>query len=421
MFRFQVFLLAGADAVLAGAGAAHGLGTLDEAGRKCLRFVGLVGAEQALHMEVAVADVADHDSGKAERVEIGAGGDDAFGEARDGHADIGDQDVRARPECAGGVVGVVAGLPEALTAGGGGLPVEAEAAMLGGEAFGEARGLFHAGLAEAVELEEKSRLEGQVEMRVAVDGVDLGRVHELDAGDAEAELNGFNDRLHGAVDGGKGAEDDADCLRQRVQAQGDFSDDAEGALGADEEARQVVAGAGFAGTRTGVEDAAVGENDGEGQNVFAHGAITDSRCAGGAGGGHAADGGVGAGIDEEGEAGVFKRLLQGEAADAGFDGGVQVVRADAEDAVHLPHVDGDAAAKGVHVALERGARAEWDDGKLMARAHFQDGADFLSGLRKTDQVRQRGRVGAFAVAVMLADGLGGGGAVAEKDAQIGQR
>jgi hypothetical protein len=88
-----------------------------------------------------------------------------------------------------------------------------------------------------------------------------------------------------------------------------------------------------------VDDAAVGEDDGEAEDVFAHGAVFDGCGSGGARGGHAAEGGVGAGVDEEGEAGVFERLWQLLAGDAGFDGGVHVVDADAEDAVHLAHVE----------------------------------------------------------------------------------
>ena len=65
-------------------------------------------------------------------------------------------------------------------------------------------------------------------------------------------------------------------------------------------------------------------------------------------------------------------------------------RADAEDAVHAGHVDGDAAAGGVDVALKRGACAEGDDGEAELGADGGDAADFLRGLWEADEVREAG-------------------------------
>lgn len=273
--------------------------------------------------------------------------------------------------------------------------------------LGKVRGFGHAGFAHAVEFEKQRGLDGQVEMRVAVDGVDEAVVHELDAGEGKADLDALADGLDSSGNSGEGAEGDAGGLRQRVEAERDFSDDAEGAFRADEEASQVVTGAGFAGARAGVDDAAVGEDDGEGEDVFAHGAVTDGSGSGGAGGGHAAQGGVGAGVDEEGDAAGLERGSQLGAGNAGFDGGIHVVDADAEDAVHAGHVDGDAAAGGVDVALERRARAKRDDGEAELGADGGDAADLVGGVGEADEVRKAGRVGAFAVTVMLTDGESG--------------
>ena len=190
------------------------------------------------------------------------------------------------------------------------LPVEAEAAVLGGELLGEARGFGDAGLAQAVELEQQRGVNGQVESRVAVHSVHLAVVHELDAGHGEAELDGFDDRVDRSLDGGEGADGHADRFGQRVQAKRDLRDDAQRAFGADKEAGEVVAGARFARAGAGVDDASVGQHHGEAEDVFAHRAVTNRRGAGGARRGHAADGGVGAGIDEEGQAGVVEGLDQ---------------------------------------------------------------------------------------------------------------
>ena len=174
----------------------------------------------------------------------------------------------------------------------------------------------------------------------------------------EAELNGFDDGVDRAIDGFEGADGDADGLGQCVEAQSDFGDDAERAFGADEEAGEVVAGGGFAGAGAGVDDASVGEDDGEAEDVFAHGAVIDGGGPGGAGGGHAAERGVCTGIDEEGEAGVVEALGHTACGLIPASTVASMSDADAENPVHLPHVQTDASLDGVHVALERSAGAE---------------------------------------------------------------
>jgi hypothetical protein len=194
----EIFLLAEADAVFAGAGAAHGLGALDEAMGEGFRSCDLGGRREreALDVEVAVADVADHGGGKAGAVEIGAGRDDALGEARDGDADVGGEDLRAGAEGAGGVVDVVPRLPEAFRARRAWFATRSRGRRAPGEsASAICADSSDAGLADAVEFEEQRGLRGQFEVGIAVDGVDLMFVEELDAGDADAELNGFDDGL----------------------------------------------------------------------------------------------------------------------------------------------------------------------------------------------------------------------------------
>ena len=118
---------------------------------------------------------------------------------------------------------------------------------------------------------------------------------------------------------------------------------------------------------------------------------------------------------------LSRALTSCEAADAGLDRGIEIVDADAKHAVHLAHVETDAAADSVDVALKRRARAEGDDGEMVAGADLKDAADFLGGLREADEVGQGGRVAAFAVAVMLAHRQGGSDAVADDFAQLGER
>jgi len=75
----HVLLLAEADAVLAGAGAAHGDGAFDEAAGEGFGLGGLRRQEETEDVKISVAHVADDGGGEAGGVEIGAGGGDAVG------------------------------------------------------------------------------------------------------------------------------------------------------------------------------------------------------------------------------------------------------------------------------------------------------------------------------------------------------
>ena len=114
-------------------------------------------------------------------------------------------------------------------------------------------------------------------------------------------------------------------LGNAVQAQLDFGDDAERALGADEQPRQVVAGGGLADPPAGADQPAVGQRHGQAEHVLADGAVAHRVGAGGARRAHAADGaGRGAGIDREEQALVAQMLVQLVAGDARLDAAVHV-------------------------------------------------------------------------------------------------
>lgn len=406
--------------MLAGAGSAHGQGALDEAVGEGLGGGELLIVGEAEDVEVSVADMADDNGGVGLAVQLGTGLDDALGEAGDGDADVRDGDAGAGAEGAGGEVGVVAGVPEALALGRTGLGFKAEAAVGEAEFLGHGGGFSDLADADAMELKEEGGALGKGELGVAVDGLDLVVVKEFDAGGMDAELDDLNDGVDRRLDGGESGDGDGDGFRLGVEAEGDLSDDAEGAFSADEEAGEVVTGGGFAGAGAGVDDASVGEDDGEGEDVFTHGAIADGSGSAGGGGGHAAEGGVCAGVDEEGEAGVVEGFLELGAGDAGFDGGIHVFRADAEDAVHAHHVKADAAMDGLEVAFKGGSGAEGDDGEAMGGGDADDGGNFAGGLGEADEIGRGGGEGVFAVAVVVADGLGRGDTILEEELEFGE-
>ena len=101
-------------------------------------------------------------------------------------------------------------------------------------------------------------------------------------------------------------------------------------FGADEQARQVVAGGRLARARPGRDDPAVGQHHRQAEHVLAHRAVAHGGRARRARRRHAADRRVGAGIDREHQAGVAQRLVQLHARHAGFDRRVEILGADAQ-------------------------------------------------------------------------------------------
>jgi hypothetical protein len=128
--------------------------------------------------------------------------------------------------------------------------------------------------------------------------------------------------------------------------------------------------------RASCHHASVGEHDRQSEHVLAHGAVQHRCRPRGASRRHAADRRVGSGIDREHQAGVAERLRELQAGDASLDGGVEIFGADAQDAIHPAHVDRDATMQRVHVAFQRAAGAERNDGDLTALADADDVDDF---------------------------------------------
>ena len=194
-----------------------------------------------------------------------------------------------------------------------------------------------------------------------------------------------------------------DRLGDAVEPHRHLGDDAERALGADEQPGQIIARRRFAGPARGAHDPAVGQHHGQAQHILAHRAVAHRVGAGGAGRRHAAERGVGARIDRKEQPGVAQMLVQLLAGHPGLDRGVEILGADPHDPVHLGHVDGDAAGQRRDLALERGAGAKGDDRRLVRGAELDDRRDLVGGVREGDRIgRVRGMIG-FVPAVLGAD------------------
>src|SRR5215472_19221544 len=151
--------LAEADAMLAGAGAAHGERAMDHAVIHALgtgHLLGIVGVDHEAEMEISVSHMADDDSEKLRLHHIALCLEDAFGKARDGHADIGRPSFRARTQGQPCVIGIMARLPEPVPVFGTGRPAEIAGTVIARDGLHGLRLLHHTLLA-AVELEEERR------------------------------------------------------------------------------------------------------------------------------------------------------------------------------------------------------------------------------------------------------------------------
>ena len=104
------------------------------------------------------------------------------------------------------------------------------------------------------------------------------------------------------------------------------------------------------------------------EHVVAHRAVANRGGPRRARRGHAADRGIGAGIDRKHQAGVLQVRIELEPRQSGLDRNVEIFGAEAKHPRHARQVDRDAAVNGVDVAFERAAHAERHDRRADARA-----------------------------------------------------
>ena len=109
---------------------------------------------------------------------------------------------------------------------------------------------------------------------------------------------------------------------------------------------------------------------------------------------HAAQGGVGAGINWKVQAGPLRpqMLVELLASDAGFDRGVHVGGTDAEDAVHAREIDAKAAAHGDDTTFDGRASAKGHDRHLVRGTYPGDLGYFRNACGESHGLRQLRRV-----------------------------
>jgi len=140
------------------------------------------------------------------------------------------------------------------------------------------------------------------------------------------------------------------------------------------------------GMPAGADRPAPGQDDAHALHVVRHGAVAHGVGSGCAGGGHAAESGVGTGIDGEEQTGVAQVRVELSARHAGLHAAVEILHVDFQDLVHVRGVDADAAFRRGDVSLQRGSGTVGNHRDPVARADLHDLHDFLLAFRKGNRI-----------------------------------
>ena len=147
-------------------------------------------------------------------------------------------------------------------------------------------------------------------------------------------------------------------LGDPVQPDCQFRDHAERALGADQEAEEVVPGRRLRGLASGPHDVAAGQDGLEREHVRPHLPVAHRRRSRRVRRRHATERRVRTGVDGEHQAVLGSGALESGSRHTCLDGRGQVGGCDVHDPIHSRQVERDPTADGDHVALEARACAE---------------------------------------------------------------
>ncbi len=219
--------------------------------------------------------------------------------------------------------------------------------------------------------------------------------------------------------------EDADARQDRlgnaVELERQRGDDAERALGADKQAREVVAGRRLPRPAAGGDDAAVGQHRGQPEHEVAHGAVTHGVGARGPGRRHAAEARVGPGVDGKEQAGAPQIVVEGFAGHAGLHDAVEIGLVHGEDVVHAGKIERQAATRRVEMSFERRSSTERDHRHPGRGTRFDDLGDLFGGLGEQNGVGGLRLQPGQRAGVLLAQRLAPREAVAEARGERGEQ
>ena len=240
----------------------------------------------------------------------------------------------------------------------------------------------------AVELDDEDRA-GALGI-AALDGrlgrLDGERVHHLDGSRDDARTDDRGHGLAGGVGVGEGREEGLDRLGRAGQPDDDLGRDAEGALGADDGAEQVVARL-VGGLAADLDEVPGGRDELEARDVPGREAVLEAVRPTGVLRDVAPDG---ADLLARRVGGVVVAVGLGhpgqlEVDHAGLDDGTLVVAVDLEDGPHPRQHDEDAVGVRQGPAGEAGARPARHEGDAVLGTRPDDRRDLLGGLGQDDE------------------------------------
>ena len=247
-------------------------------------------------------------------------------------------------------------------------------------------------------------------LAVACDNLQTGSVHDLGCGRQNARLKNRVDGPAAVVKGAEHHLQRAAPLRHRDQPEEGLGDDAEGALGTGEEARQVIAGHVLDRLAAGLENRAVGQNHLQPHDVVLRHTIFYGPHSAGVFRHVAADGGEfparRVGRKEEPLFGAV--VVEVDCANTGLRRHHHVAQIELDDLRHAVEAEGDAALLRNASTGAAAPGASWRYGDFMRAGYHHDPRYLIGGQRSDDQVgvvlrqkRHKGGVVGIAESVQL--------------------
>ena len=229
----------------------------------------------------------------------------------------------------------------------------------------------------------------------------LQRVEQFHPGNRDSGLQHSDHGRHRRRHRGELAHRGHRRLWQAVELELHLGDQPEHAFAANVEPGEVQARGGFARPPARVDDLPTRRHHGQAQHILPHRAVADGRGAGSAGGGHAAQGRVGAGIDGKKQAARSQFGVECAAGDPRLHPAIHRLRGNSQHGVHAREVHAHAALQRRDLALERGSGAPGHDRKTVFGASGSDPGHLFIREGKGDQVRQARRRNAFPPRVLV--------------------
>jgi hypothetical protein len=373
--RHEAILLH-ADSMFSGDRAAHFDAELDDfvgGGDGAAELFGDARVEEDDGMQVAITgveDISDFEAVLAADFLDAAKSGGQFGAGDDAVLDV----IRGG-KAADRAEGVFAALPEEITLG----RIAGDAdftRMVRAADIGDPGGLVFDGFLQAVHVHEEhgGAIERESGVNVGFDGAQRPAIEHFARRGRDTACGDFDDGFGGVVHAIENGKERLDRFRQASELHGDFGDETEGALRADEKAGEIVT-RGIGGGAADADEFAGRENKLKRQDVIGCDAIRQSVRAAGVFSDVAADraGFLAGGIRREMEACMCDGGAQVRVHDAGLDGGALIGEVNIEDAVH-PGEDGEnSALAGERAAGEPRTSAATDDWDLMAIGNLDEG------------------------------------------------